>query len=474
MNFAKTKMSFRWQLILSLCSLIALVLILGYWLLFARFQNELERDFDQSLYNYTADLLQNVEINSTGQADISSEVIFNKDKVFPFPHGDALVKIYNYNFDEIFSYTMDQNAPVNLSQIQKDIEAHRDNQFRDLVSDFGEEWRGLLVQLDDSPDPQLYFFVAVPKYNLNQQVRTFKSIFIFGEVVIILLCAFAISITSKRILTPLEKLNADILSTPFLHQMGFLFEDSKNSPPEVSNLINALNELLKRINQTLGAHEEFVDQAAHQLKTPLTIARGQLEMFLQQNMLKLKETKISLADINTAISEIDYMSRTITNLLSLVQIESGFQSVKFEKFDFLDHVLKEVDRLDHYAKSNQMKFLLDCKEFEGGGEHQWEICSDPQLISVVLTNLIENAIKYASVSPVKIDLINESAHVIFKVSNSFESTDLYQINGEKHKLGHGLGLYIVQKIATLVKIKTEKKLEDGKFEFSIIISKSLI
>lgn len=476
MSFDKLKiiwngLSFRARLVSCLSGLFFIILTVGYWSLYVEFQTQLQNEFDRSLYNYTTDLLENVELTPGGEADLPYHVIFGVDKVFPFPHGDALVKIYRAPFFELFSYSSDKDAPINLSIVKSHIQKNQDKQFYNLTAETGKRWRGLLLQVDDSPVPEIYFFVAVPRASLTSQENKFKSIFIAGQIVILLITAFMISLLSKSILSSLEKLTGDIRHMP-IGQKDFQFEVPEG-PPEVSILAQVLNKLLSQVKQSLFAHQEFVAQAAHQLKTPLTIAKGHLEQYIKS------QNGENILELSTVLDEINIMSGTISNLLNLVQIESGFQNINKSKFILLDHVMNDIDRYEYLAKKKGLKFQFQCFEMENSSDG-WLIDTDPQLLSIILNNLYENAIKYASDSPIMIALRENSDHYVLSMTNLTKTTfiginpkDLKEkfVRGNSPESGQGLGLYISYKIAIALNIKFDIAIVDSKFIASLIVPK---
>ncbi len=445
-------LGFRTRITVCLSGVFTIILAVGYWSLFLEFQDELQSEFDRSLYNYATDLLQSVELNSGGQADLPFEVIFSADKIFPFPHGDALVKIYRKPFNELFSFTTDKDAPKNLSILGERIHLNQDNQFFDLTAESGRIWRGLLMQVDDASVPEVYFFVAVPRESLTNQENKFRSIFIAGQIVILILSGFMISVLAKSLLRSLEGLTQNIREMP-INSPSFKFEVPAG-PPEITILAKILNQLLARIQQSLYAHQEFVAQAAHQLKTPLTIAKGHLEQ-----LAKLHPTDPN-SNLKVALDEVDMMSSTISNLLNLVQIESGFQNFSTSDVDLLDLVMCEVDRLDYLARKKALKFQIKCTD-QNPNNSDWTIKTDAQLLTIIFSNLLENSIKYAIESPIEINLASTGNLFIMTISNHakpnfpFSGTLNFKekyIRGNTPEPGQGLGLYIAYKIALILNI----------------------
>jgi len=466
-----SNLGFRSRIVIGLSGLLALVLSIGYWAIFNEFQTELRNEFDRSLFNYATDLLENVQLTPGGEADLPFHVIFSAEKIFPFPHGDALVKIYRQPFFELFSFSSDKDAPTDFNFLKNEIRLNKDNQFYDLRAETGDRWRGVLMQVDDSPVPSIYFFVAVPSDTLRSQELKFKSIFIAGQLITFLISALMISVLSKSLLRSLEKLTSSIDYIP-LTEKEF---DVPEGPPEVSLLANLLNKLLKQVRKSLSAHQEFVAQAAHQLKTPLTIAKGHLEQIV--DVAKIKGDNEETNHLKVVLEEIDFMSGTISNLLNLVQIESGFQNLKISQVGLLDHVLLVVDRLEFIARKKSIKFQIQCDELESGNT-EWMVNTDAQLFSIILNNILENAIKYASESPIEIILSASSNAFVILIKNRTKLTyDKQVLTNLKEKFvrgltlesGQGLGLYIALKIAEALNINLQINYESGVFQVALEI-----
>ncbi|MEY4616529.1 MAG: hypothetical protein RJB66_1489 [Pseudomonadota bacterium] len=477
MNYAKINrawdlLGFQQRLTICLSGVFAVILAIGYWSLFLEFQGELQNDFDRSLYNYASDLSQNAHLNGGEVADLPMEVIFGADKIFPFPHGDSLVKIYHLPSTELFSFTTDHDAPKNLEMLTAFLKEKKERRFFDLKSEGGHPWRAILMQFNKDPKKEIYFFVAVPRETLTHQETKFRSIFIAGQIIILALSALMINVLAKSLLASLARMTTNIHSMP-INTSNFSFE-VPSGPPEITLFAELLNRLIGQIQKSLLAHQEFVAKAAHQLKTPLTIAKGHLEHI--EKSLPLKH----LNDIKVVHDEIDIMSGTINNLLTLVQIESGFQGIRPTEVNFLDHLLAEVDRLDYLARKKDLKFQVVLQD-QDLSPAAWVTQIDPQLLSIILTNLIENAIKYANQSPLEIDIANADTAFVLQIKNKtnlqMAGSSILQlkekyIRGNGPETGQGLGLYIAYTVANFLNIKLSIDQQVDTFIVNLQIPKS--
>ncbi len=126
------------------------------------------------------------------------------------------------------------------------------------------------------------------------------------------------------------------------------------------------------------------------------------------------------------------------------------------------------------------KFQFQCFE-EESDSGDWMVESDPQLLSISLNNLYENAIKYASHSPILIVLRELSTSYTLEVINttitSFENINLNDlkdkfVRGVSPESGQGLGLYISYKIALALDIKFDLELKDNQFIVRLLFNKT--
>lgn len=449
-----SNLGFRGRLTTGLILLFAIIISIGYWALYLEFQKEMELEFNSSLYNYATDLIQRIEFRPNGQANLSSEVIISAEKIFPFPHGDALVKIIGFPFNSLFTFSNDHDSPRDLATLQRAMKDLPSKKFLDLAAPSGQNWRGLAIPLKTKTREKICFFVAVPLARLSMQETRLRSIFIMSHLLILTLCAVMISILSKSLLKTLEQLTNQVRELA-IDKPNLIFE-TPGGPPEINLLAQRLNQFQTRIYQSLSAHQEFVAQAAHQLKTPLTIAFGHLEEMKNPEI----DEKARRERVNVALHEIDFMASTIDNLLNLVQIEAGHQKVEKKQCDLLELILDSVARMDALSKRNGIKFQIQCVP-ETDKEQTWNIGTDSHLLNIILGNIFENALKYAVQSPIWVVLeqlngINrlEIKNIQQATSKKFEGTPLKAKFRRGHTSipGQGLGLYIADKLAAILDI----------------------
>jgi heavy metal sensor kinase len=152
---------------------------------------------------------------------------------------------------------------------------------------------------------------------------------------------------------------------------------------EIGRLAATFNEMIAKLDESFQQIKRFTADASHELKTPLTILKGEVEVALK----KERESDEYRQILSSNMEEIDRMSRIVENLLTLSRADMGELKMVREEVD-LSHVAREVwEDLKRMAqvKEVQLKFVDDSfTKIEG----------DPLYLRQLILNLVENGIKY--------------------------------------------------------------------------------
>ena len=148
-------------------------------------------------------------------------------------------------------------------------------------------------------------------------------------------------------------------------------------PAEIKPLVQAFNGVLERLERTFQEQERFIANAAHELKTPLALARTRVEAGLDSEQ-----------DRNRLLQDLDTMGRQVQQLLQLAQMADPL-SLRRSAVRPAE-VAREV--LDHLAfKAHRSNITLHLEETEINRE----IEADPGALFVLLKNLVENALDFS-------------------------------------------------------------------------------
>lgn len=234
---------------------------------------------------------------------------------------------------------------------------------------------------------------------------------------------------------------------------------------ELGELANTFDAMLARLQAAFERQRQFTADASHELRTPLTIVNLESSRALEARR-SLPEYQRALTVIQ---AENEWMTRLVNNLLTLARMDAGQAKLKLERLDLSDVALDVVERMAPLANQKGVKL-------EAGELPELIISGDRQFLSQMLTNLVDNAIKYADApdSRVKIESgmrstgAGEKAWVrVIDNGPGIASKDLEHIferfyrvdqarshnsimnndDGENAPTGSGLGLSIVQWVA---------------------------
>ena len=153
---------------------------------------------------------------------------------------------------------------------------------------------------------------------------------------------------------------------------------------EFSELAAAFNSMSERLEQLDKTRSQFVSNASHELKTPLSTMKILIETLLYQDPIDQGMTKEFLTDVN---KEIDRLNRIVSDLLTLVKIDSGSTQLNRTEVNIGDLLQEQVRRLSPLARENGIE--LDCAV-----KDSLEVSGDMLKLQQVIYNVIDNAIKY--------------------------------------------------------------------------------
>ena len=221
------------------------------------------------------------------------------------------------------------------------------------------------------------------------------------------------------------------------------------SPSEVQPMVEAMNDLMSRLEQTLAQQQRFVADASHQLRTPLAGLKTQAEIALREQH-DPEQVKHALQQI---LASSDSLSHLIAQLLTLARIDP-------EASDSLQLEPINLAQLGRDITSSWVPAAL-VKQIDLGFESEpgdFMVSGDGLLLRELIVNLIDNAIRYTSKGGhVTVKLTRRDTRIELCVEDDgpgippekrervFER--FYRVLGTGQD-GCGLGLAIVREIAT--------------------------
>lgn len=246
-----------------------------------------------------------------------------------------------------------------------------------------ENYRVLSTLILKPPRPEMILQVSAPMTFLELNREKIRQFMFISLPLIFFLATAGGLLLANRALSPV----GIICSTADQIQVGDLSSrlPITKTHDELQHLSKTINNMLDRIEATVQAHERFVADASHQLKTPLSILRGELDI-LQRKDRSPEEIQQFL---KSASQEIDSLIRLVENLLILARIDSGRSSLVLETVRLDELALDTISKLSKLAREKNLRIKVNMAP-----EQTFETSGDPELLATLLQNLIENAIKY--------------------------------------------------------------------------------
>jgi heavy metal sensor kinase len=153
---------------------------------------------------------------------------------------------------------------------------------------------------------------------------------------------------------------------------------------EISRLIETFNEMISRLDQSFQQTKQFSSDASHELKTPLTILKGEVEVMLRKERTPQEYQQT----LKSNLEEINRMTQIVDDLLLLSKADTGEIRLNKEDIDLTEIVTEVVAQMDLLAKSRKLRL------FTSNHHQDIHVFGDPLRMRELFINLIGNGIKY--------------------------------------------------------------------------------
>ncbi len=358
-----------------------------------------------------------------------------------------------YNFEPLFIRILDTKnyqKLIQTSNFPKNIEHNEKylNELKENIITFEEQNSYLVsrIKIDFSPKQKVIVEVATTKDMLWASLENLLYILSFIVPIILIFSIIGGNFLIYKSFTPIEKVLEELKNITATDLSARL--KSSNNQDEINELITEINNLLGRLESSFERISQFSSDASHELKTPLTIIKGEMEIALRKDR-NIEEYKQSL---RTSLDEVIVIEKTINDLLFLAKNEKDLILRNMEVLYFDEIIDESINEVKNFAKLNNIKIkfdLIETIEFQGYSN----------LLKIAIKNILKNAIQFShnnseiivksykekgffniSIQDFGIGIpLNEQE----KIFEKFYRTDKSR---SKNSGGTGLGMSIVKKI----------------------------
>ncbi|QKF66243.1 two-component system sensor histidine kinase [Arcobacter venerupis] len=382
-----------------------------------------------------------------------------------------------YNFEPLYIRILDNKDNTKIIQTSNfPNDLHSDNTYLDSLKDgvinFQEQDIYLVsrIKINFNASLKIIVEIATTKDMLWTTLENLLYILFFIVPIVLIFAVIGGNFLIYKSFSPIEKVLEELKSITAIDLTARL--KSSNNQDEINQLINEINNLLERLESSFERISQFSSDASHELKTPLTIIKGEMEIALRKDR-SLEEYKQTL---NTSLEEVIVIEQTINDLLFLAKNEKDLISNDMQTLTYFDEIIDEsINEVKNFAKLHQIKIkfnLIDTIEIRGYSN----------LLKIAIKNILKNAIQFSHEnseilvkSYKKDELFNISIQDFGigiekkeqnKIFEKFYRTDKSR---NKNSGGTGLGMSIVKKIIDIHKADVTIKSKEN-FGTTIILS----
>ena len=223
--------------------------------------------------------------------------------------------------------------------------------------------------------------VSVSTDNVRDALAYLKNVALIIQLCVSILLVVCAIIAANHISRPFGRMKRSIEDIQIGYGEDMLMIDNYSETEEISANINAMLKNMKLLDES---RQEFVSNVSHELKTPLTSMKVLADSLTAQEGAPVELYQEFMVDI---ASEIERENKIITDLLSLVKMDKAADSINISSVNVNELLELIMKRLMPIAEKQKIELVL-----ESFRPVTAEI--DETKMSLALTNLIENAVKY--------------------------------------------------------------------------------
>ena len=353
---------------------------------------------------------------------------------------DETIKIYDSNNNSRFVNNTDSISEDLIEKIRKEKYIEYEDYDRQAVGTY-------------NPDNEGEFVIIVSAINKRgiDRLNFLRDILIIGFFIFLVIVFVTGLFFSKQALKPMSEIIKEVnnISAPDLH----LRINTGNGKDEIADLAITFNKMLGRLETAFEMQKNFVHNASHELRTPLTSITGELEVILtkERSQEEYKET------LRSILAETEKLNKLTTDLLDLAKTDSDHS--KFEDI-YIDDLLWETKTAIEKQVAGRV-IKIEHIDIPKEDSSSLIIKGNKQLISIAISNILENACKFSNNKEVKAILKFRNVEIQLRIldqgigipekdlKNIFEP--FYRATNALNYQGSGIGLALTKKIINLHK-----------------------
>ncbi|MCT6881615.1 MAG: ATP-binding protein, partial [Snodgrassella alvi] len=224
-------------------------------------------------------------------------------------------------------------------------------------------------------------------------------------------------------------------------------------PSEIQPMINALNDLLQRIEQTRARELRFTADAAHELRSPLAALKVQTEVLALTSLSDAQQQRV-----RTIEHSIDRTTHLVDQLLTLSRLDPLTSPTYTTAVNWTEITNEAIENVSLQARERHCRIR---RQYQAETADILPLTGDPTLLTILIRNLLDNAIRYSPEhSTINLTLAADSI-TITNPCNAIAPENMQRLRERffrpagQDSSGSGLGLSIVEGVAQLHGLKIQ-------------------
>jgi signal transduction histidine kinase len=437
-------MNIRTKITVTFFAVVVLVLSCITFAIYYFSSQHREIDFRRRLLNRgmnTAKVLTEVK-------ELNVELIKRLEKNSPTSLPNQHVAIYNVQHQEL--YRSEASAPLTIDEtlLQR---VSNEREFKMLINGYD------VVGFTYQNQAENYLIIAAARDDFGwDALKNLRLVLLTTFLTSIAFVSILAWVFAGRVLRPIKKLVREVSN--ITEENLNLRLDEGNSHDEVSLLARTFNRMLSRLQGAFSSQKGFIANASHEIKTPITVMSGEIEVALLQQ----RERDYYVRVLQSVLHSLKGLNNLSSQLLLLAQTSTDQPEKKFTIIR-VDDILWEIkDEMMKVYPTTNISILFDLNLHH----ESLVINGDEQLIKVAILNLMDNACKYSEDNNVVINLFEKETNSLsIEFLNKSKGIDpdniqrifspFYRGKHDKKIKGYGIGLSLVEKIIALHNAKIE-------------------
>lgn len=434
----KKNLSIKWKIfiyLISFCILLLIILWLFQTVFLDAFYQEIKK---QEIKGEAADYAALIE---AGDYDTLRERVTQR--------GDLFVEIWSHETGSaLFSGNMPMDLPTQHLQedrlllYQETLANGGSLSSTETTRPFADKrGRESITYTAILPSTSALLIVSANITPVDATIGTLRIQLLFVSAIMLLLATLIALLISKRVSTPIEKLNEGAKKLG-RGKIDFHTEGYK----EIVELSDTLEQAAQALLKTDRLRQELIANVSHDLRTPLTLITGYGEL------IRDLPDENTTENMQVIIDESKRLTSLVNNLLDLSRLQAGVQDMHIMEFSLTDETRKIISRFAKFCEQEGYRITFDF-------DREATVSADPERIAQVIYNFISNAITHAGEDRrISLRQTIDASRVALAVTDTGEGIredrldeiwERYYKIDQVHKraaIGTGLGLSIVKSI----------------------------